>query len=281
MADCWVIGPIAWDWPYRIDGIPPSGGVAQAVRLPGRLGGTGANVARALASRGQAVEMVGYVGDDEWGTRSVADLRERGIGTQHVSTLRGPTSQVLLFVEPDGERTIIGVAEDRLEQVDAPDAHVMPGDLVYFAAWRAPFETLVERLAARGARIASVPFAPAARPLPVRHVIGSMSELPMTAAKQPFRAYERWTAGLVENVVLTRGPLGARRAGPDGDADLPAVVVRAADTTGAGDAFAAAVLASIAAGRPLDEGIEEGLRWGAATSASEGSIPPPWGDVRP
>lgn len=277
--ECWIIGPIAWDWPYRLDRLPPSGGVAHAQALPGRLGGTGANVARAVASRGHRVRMVGYVGSDEWGARSREDLAARGIDIEHVATFEAGTSQVLLFVEPRGERTIISIVQDQLERVRLASDTVARGDLVYFAGWRQQFEGMARNLAAAGATIASVPFAPPAGPLPVTYVIGSRAELPNGAAHDPYGAYLAWTRETVTDVVLTRGEYGAVRCGQGGAASFNAVEIQPVDSTGAGDAFAAALLVALLEQRPLDEGILEGVRWGAAAAARCTSIPLPWSEV--
>jgi sugar/nucleoside kinase (ribokinase family) len=279
MRRCWVIGPIAWDWPYRLPEFPRSGGFAQSIRLPGRLGGTGANVARALASRELPVAMVGYVGPDRCGTESVDDLRARGVDVTHVVTRDGETSQVLLFVERSGQRTIVGVVPDDLAQVSIPVHAVGRGDLVYFAAWRAEFASAVPDLAAAGATVASVPFARAGAALPVTHVLGSAAEVPDAAAEDPWSSYGAWTGDRLESLVLTHGAGGARVVTRGGVEEVAAVPVEAVDTTGAGDAFAAAVLAALLDGRSLRAGVDDGVRWGALAATSPESIPPTWAEL--
>jgi ribokinase len=279
MAECWIIGPIAWDWPYRVPCLPASGTFVQADRMPGRLGGTAANVARALASRYQPVAMVGYVGRDEYGELSERDLRARGIDTSHVEVFDGDTSQVLLFIEPSGERTIIGAAEDNLYRVRVPFDAVKAGDLAYFGAWREEFAPAVGELDRVGAVVASVPFGQPRSELPVSHIVGSVSDVPESAAADPWAAYLAWTGGRLRHLTLTQGAGGVRTFSELGCEELPAIRVRAVDSTGAGDAFAAAVLAAMLAGGPVLSGIREGLAWGAATTRSEGSIPPAWRQV--
>lgn len=278
MSKCWIIGPIAWDRPYQVPSVPSSGQFVQAVRMSGRLGGTGANVARSLASRYSPVGMIGYVGRDDFGKRSVRDLEARGIDVRQVQALPVETSQVLLFIEPSGERTIVGAAEDNLHRITIPVGEIGTGDLVYVAAWRQEFESALTAIDAVGAVVASVPFGRPHGTLPVRYVIGSMSEIPVQAA-DIWATYSSWTGGALSCVTLTRGAQGAQVLDADGCADRPAVVVQAVDATGAGDAFAAAVLASILEGRPIMSGVQEGLAWGAAAARCEGSIPPPWPDV--
>jgi sugar/nucleoside kinase (ribokinase family) len=279
MNKCWIVGPIAWDWPYRVPRVPASGESIQGHRLPGRLGGTGANVARALASKAKAVGMIGYIGRDEWGKRSRDDLVARGVDVNYISTVDAETSQVLLLIEPSGERTIVAIVSDELARVPIPHDLFAPDDVVYFASWRKPFAATVRRLAERRVVVVSVPFAPEPSPVPVRYVVGSMSELPAAAAHDPYSSYRSWTGEAVEALILTRGQQGVRVMSASGLVDHGAVKVDAIDSTGAGDAFAAAVLATLMEKRPLDEGVINGLTWGAVTAATSGSIPPPWDSV--
>jgi ribokinase len=69
---------------------------------------------------------------------------------------------------------------------------------------------------------------------------------------------------LVPRVVLTLGAAGAAYADREGDrARVPAPVVRAVDTTAAGDAFTGAFAVAWAEGRP----VVDALRWACAAGA--------------
>lgn len=280
MPRCWVVGPIAWDWPYLVPHLPSSGAFVQAERLPGRLGGTGANVARALVSRHPLVAMIGYVGDDRHGSASEGDLRFRGINIDHIVTVAAATSEVLLFIEPTGERTILGCVPDLLDRVTVPVQAFTRRDVAYFAAWRSSFQHAVIDAAAAGVVVASVPFAKPTVALPVSHIIGSRSEMPAAALDDPWERYQAWTGGVVQHVTITSGANGATTFSRLGARKFPAVTAKVRDATGSGDAFAAAMLAAIVERRPTASGILDGLLWGAATAASEGSIPPAWHEVQ-
>lgn len=67
----------------------------------------------------------------------------------------------------------------------------------------------------------------------------------------------------VERVVVTLGERGALLVGQEGTSSFAARSVRAVDTTGAGDAFNAGLVAGLAEGMPLEGAIELGLRAGA------------------
>src|SRR6266508_5536795 len=116
----WVVGPIAWDWVLRLERLPSSGDFIQAQSATGRPGGAGANVALALASTSAPVHLVGYVGQDQVGARMLEFLQSGAVDVAHVARLEGRTSQVLIFIEPSAERTMVGFLPDHLREVAIP-----------------------------------------------------------------------------------------------------------------------------------------------------------------
>src|SRR5215510_1536054 len=120
MADFWVVGPIAWDRVLHVPFLPPSGGFVQASEVTERPGGSGANAATALASTGARVHMIGYVADDEPGARLRAMLSAADVDVRFVHNREGHTSEVVILVEPSGERAMCGIWPDLLHTVEMP-----------------------------------------------------------------------------------------------------------------------------------------------------------------
>jgi sugar/nucleoside kinase (ribokinase family) len=176
MADFWVVGPIAWDRVLYVPCLPPSGGFVQASEVSERPGGAGANVAIALASTGANVHMVGYVGDDEPGARLQEVLGAAGVDVGRVHARDGHTSEVVILVEPSGERAMTGIWPDLLRTMPLPVADVAAGDVVYFAGWREEFLPAMTKLTAAGAIVATVPPPLLAPTLPATYVIGSETQ---------------------------------------------------------------------------------------------------------
>jgi sugar/nucleoside kinase (ribokinase family) len=79
-------------------------------------------------------------------------------------------------------------------------------------------------------------------------------------------------------VVVTRGARGADAYGPDGCDHVAGGTARQVDATGAGDAFAAGLIAALLAGDGIQAALERGAAQVAAAVEVLQSIPPDWVD---
>jgi len=78
----------------------------------------------------------------------------------------------------------------------------------------------------------------------------------------------------VRNLVITRGARGALIVDPlGGVTEVPGIPTDVVDTTGAGDAFNAALAVALAEGNPLDEAVRWAVRAGACACTRLGVIP--------
>jgi ADP-ribosylglycohydrolase len=124
----WIVGPVAWDSVRYHDGLTIE-----------RPGGTGANVAIALASTGTAVNFVSYLGDDELSHKLDVHLKDSDISNLYTPIIPGPVSHVAIPVDEKGERTIVVIADDKLDQVSLNGLPIQAGDIVAFVIWRDHF----------------------------------------------------------------------------------------------------------------------------------------------
>ncbi|MEW1836593.1 PfkB family carbohydrate kinase [Nonomuraea angiospora] len=209
-----------------------------------------------MSKAGARVHMVGYVGSDTAGQSMTKALTAAGVDVDHVQVLCGRTSSVVLLIEPNGERTIIGIHPDLLHDITIPVAAVAPGDIVYFAAWRDVFAPAAQALAAAGALVTSVP--PGTIPA-MRYLIGSRNDFTVIP--------EKTTA------IVTEGANGVTVHSEGSAEHFPAIPTDVVDATGAGDAFAAGLLWEIGRGRPLIEGVQLGLAWAATAVRVKTSMP--------
>lgn len=104
-----VLGDINLDIVAHMTDYPPLGGEGIASQCCLRLGGSAANTALALACCGIETAIIGRVGADPLGMRLLADLCAGGVDVSLVQTdANATTGTVFIVVTPNGERTMFG-----------------------------------------------------------------------------------------------------------------------------------------------------------------------------
>ena len=273
--------------------IEPGSDTAAAITIRG--GGQAANTAAWLAHAGWPVTLVAAVGDDPAGRERVAELTAAGVRCAvraHPGTVTG---SVVVLAGPH-ERTMITdrAAALRLAPADvvavvkdAPDTghlHLSGYPLLYGESRAAGLAALAA--AAERGLTTSVDAASAA---PLRAVgaaafrgwirgvdllLCNADEADVLAGPGPAAEQAARLTAEARNVVVKRGPDGATWAGRDGLVHsvtpdrLPMI-----DPTGAGDAFAAGLLAAWCAGADPADALAAGAALGAAAVARIGARP--------
>jgi sugar/nucleoside kinase (ribokinase family)/ADP-ribosylglycohydrolase len=254
----WIVGPVAWDSVRYHDGMTIE-----------RPGGTGANVAIALASTGTAVNFVSYLGDDELSHALDEHLKGSDIATLYTPVIPGPVSHVAIPVDEKGERTIVVIADDKLDQVSITGLPIKADDIVAFVIWRNNFVKDLE-IAHNAGAITVVGSAALtdAHVLRADYLIGSRDDFSGDYSVE--QALTRFTY-----VVVTNGAEGATFYSAKGSIFQPAEEAEVVDTTGAGDAFLSALLHYLVINKTIDaKAMALAARWSALTVSSQGSIPP-------
>lgn len=254
----WIVGPIAWDSVQYHDG-----------RTIERPGGTGANVAVALATTGTDVGFVSYIGDDLLSVQLDKHLKTSQIHHLYTPVIAGPPSHVAIPVAADGERKIVVISDDKLDQVSLVGKPIKVNDIAVFVIWRSHFLADLEYARATGA--ITVVGSAALTDSAVRsadYLIGSREDF--SGDYSVADALQRFT-----HIVVTDGARGATLYGPHGSIFQPAHSVEVVDTTGAGDAFLAGLLHYLAVHGELNaDAMALAAKWSALTVSTEGSIPP-------
>jgi ribokinase len=250
-------------------------------------GGKGSNQAIACARLGAHTVFLAAVGDDAYGDAAVALLTREGVDTSLVRRIAGtPTGVGFIMVDDQGDNAIaVDLGANRLlSPADVDQAEdVIAGADVVLAQLEIPPETALHAaVVARRHGVRTILNPAPAQPLPVdglRHVDIVTPNLTEAQVLSGLRSTDVATlAGALRGhgagtVVLTLGEQGAWIIGEQGERAVPAYDVEAVDTTGAGDAFSAALAVALAEGAALDEAAAFACAAGAFSVQSLGTVP--------
>jgi ribokinase len=295
-----VVGDIVTDVLAVYRG-PIAEGSDTAARIRMTGGGSAANAAAWLASLGVAVDLVGVVGADAAGEARLSELSAAGVGCDHVRrTSEAPTGTVIVLSAADRSMindrgaNVLLAPSDIDGALAGAVAHLHLSGYTLLDERSAPAGRHALAAAAVRGATTSVDAASAA---PLRRLGGprfldwvrgtdlllaNLDEArallddpdqpaPLDDPGEAARALTRF----VRRAVVKLGPAGAVWATRDGPTiAAPAVPVAAAvDPTGAGDAFAAGLLASWLTGADPATALAAGTRLGAAAVATLGARP--------
>ncbi|MFI8093938.1 ribokinase [Streptomyces sp. NPDC086080] len=284
--DLLVVGSANADLVIGVERRPGAGETVLGSDLVVHPGGKGANQAVAAARLGARTVLLARVGDDGHGRLLLDSQRAAGVDTVGVLVGGAPTGVALITVDPSGDNSIVVSpgANGRLTPADVRAAtSLFHATRVVSTQLEIPLETVGEvvRSLVPGSRFVLNPSPP--QPLPAE-VLAACDPLIVNEheakvilgdaggiSDEP----EDWARLLLakgpRSVVVTLGAEGALVASAEGVARVPSVAVHAVDTTGAGDAFTAALAWRLGAGEPLAEAAAYAARVGAATVTKGGA----------
>lgn len=262
-------------------------------RVTAGQGGSAANTAAWLAHLGAPSVFAGRVGADCFGRDAVSALRAHGVSAR-VSVDPGTATGIcLVLIGPDGERTMIpsAGANATLSPADLGPDLLGAGDHLHLSGYallnegsRAAALYALELAGSTGTSV-SVDAASAG---PIRAVGAErfLSWLPAgslllanadeLAALTGTRDQDAGITAVVArglDVVLKCGGEGSVLGTAAGSWRTAAEPVEVLDSTGAGDAFAAGLLAALWVGKELPDAMEQANRLGAIAVGQFGARP--------
>jgi ribokinase len=284
-----VLGDVMVDVVARLSGPLAAASDAPAtIRFHG--GGSAANAAAWLAAAEANPVLVGRVGDDERGRRAHGELRMAGVDARLAVDPELPTGTCIVLVGPDGERTMVpdAGANDALKEKDLVDELLEPGGHLHVAGYALLREG--SRPAARGAigRALKVGMSVSVDPSSAALLspefldwaegagllLPNVPEAAALTGEADAELAARALARRFAEVVVTLGAEGALWTDGAEVVRVAAAPVEAVvDSTGAGDAFAAGLLAARVAGAPVSEAMAAACRLAARAVQQPGARP--------
>jgi sugar/nucleoside kinase (ribokinase family) len=244
-------------------------------------GGSAANTLAGLAALGARCAFIGQVADDHLGEVFAHDIRAGGIRFDTPARAGDPpTARCLIFVTPDGQRTMntflgasqfLPAAALDEEQIAAASVLYLEGYLWDPEEPRAAMRRAIAAARAAGRQVAftlSDAFVIARHGDDFRALIeageidilfANHVELAALTGCEDFHDGIASLRGKVPTLVVTRSELGAVAVSGGESAEVPAEPVhRVVDTTGAGDLFAAGFLFGHVRGQALKDCLTMG-----------------------
>jgi ribokinase len=259
MSKIVVVGSANADLMIAMPELPKPGETVRGHDFLVAPGGKGANQATAAARLGGEVSFIGSIGNDDFGKHLKASLLDSGVDTAHLHVRPSSTGVALVLSETSGENCIaIAAGANELllpADIDAAADEIAQASIVVcqFESPVATIERVIEIAKKCGVPVLLNP-APA-RPVtdamlkgirflvPNRHELADLTGLQTSSIADVEVAAKALLGRGVQTVITTLGQEGVLRATVDGARVIPARLVQAVDTTGAGDTFVGAFAA--------------------------------------
>jgi ribokinase len=268
-----VIGSINLDIVAHVKDFPQPGETVTNAIVSRYPGGKGANQAVAAHRLGASVFMVGRVGNDAHAEDALQVLRQEGVDLSYCKTLENQaTGFAMIVVNEAGENQIV-VAPGANAAFDA--AHLeFPETDACIAQLEVPIETILKAARANNSFFClnAAPVKPVPHEL-LEHVdLLVVNEIEARALGSELDEFQ----GLLASTYGARGAVLSRNGVQIAKAKPPKVNV--VDTTGAGDAFTAALTVGLVSGLEPQAALEQACVVGALATTKMGAQSSPTRD---
>ena len=256
-----VIGSSNTDMVVKSTKLPLPGETIMGGSFFMNAGGKGANQAVAAARLGGNVTLVTKVGNDMFGEQSIAGFKKENIHTDLVFVDEdAPSGTALIMVNEEGENCIVVApgANAKLLPNDIENVHLIKSAAIILMQLEIPMETIAAVIKIAKSNHQKVVVNPApAQILPHELLNGLFLITPneteaafLTGINVTDEVTASKAAGVflnqgVQNVIITMGRQGAFFQNDTMKLIIPAPVVKALDTTAAGDTFSGAITVAL------------------------------------
>lgn len=267
-----VFGALNVDIVMPVKDFPKPGETIASEDYISRSGGKGSNQAMAAVRAGAKTAMVGKVGDDAFGRRSLHNLKSQSVLGTGIAISERPTGCASIWVDHAGENMVVVSAGANLDA----SAEQIPDEILtekntILTQLEVPHEetyNLIRRASEHGCRTV-LNASPVTAPVP-EDVLGMLDVLIVNdvEAKQ-LAAHHRLAARTLEDIarelvqkagkltcIITMGGKGALAVTPQEEWIVPSLKTEVVDTTGAGDCFCGVLAAALEDGHDLPAALQ-------------------------
>lgn len=270
-----VVGSINMDLVTMCQRVPEAGETIFGEKFFQVPGGKGANQGVAIGKLGTEVTMLGKVGNDSFGNDLINSMKNSGVNTDYIERSESSTGIAKIIVEGNGQNRILVVSGANMDvdknYIDRHIDVIKEADIIV-TQLELPLPTVEYALekAKEFGKITILNPAPAA-PLSEKMIkssdiiIPNETELSMitkmaTDTEEEIKAAcEKLLAKGVKELIVTLGSKGSLHVNKEKSEFHSAYIVKAVDTTAAGDSFIGGFVKALN-GDNIDEAIEFGTK---------------------
>jgi len=282
-----VVGSLNMDLVTEVEYTPSVGETILGSGLDQIPGGKGANQGVTIGKLGGQVNMIGKIGDDDYGKALLKSLEESDVNSKHVMISQQSTGLAFIMVNANGDNSIVVIPGANFD-IDKKDIRekrdVIKSSDVLVCQLESPLEVIEEALSIAKAEDTFTILNPApGKVLPksiLKHVdllTPNESELEIltgekvTDEKSLLKACDILLEQGIKELIVTLGEKGSLLINTSDHQKFEAIKVDAVDTTAAGDSFTGALAFAIDQGQSIKEAIQLATQVAAMTVTKKGA----------
>lgn len=282
-----VVGSLNMDLVTAVEYTPSIGETILGNGLDRIPGGKGANQGVTIGKLGGQVNMIGKIGDDDYGKALLRSLKESGVNSEHVMTSKESTGLAFIMVNANGDNSIVvipGANFDIDEEDIGKKEGVIKSSDVLVCQLESPLEVIEKALNIAKAEDTFTILNPApGKVLPesilekVDLLTPNESELEIltgqkiTDEESILKACKILLDKGIKQLIVTLGEKGSLLVNESGHEKFEAMKVDAVDTTAAGDSFTGALAFGIDQGESIMEAIKLATQVAAISVTRKGA----------
>lgn len=258
-------GSLNMDLVYQMPHFIRAGETLSSTSFSKGTGGKGLNQSVALKKAGADVYHAGLIGEDGMMLKEFLD--ESGVDTQFVHVIDEPTGHAVIQVEPKGNNCIFlyGGANMRVSEpfIDEVLEHFSAGDFLVLQNEINMIDKIIEKAYDRGMQVVlnPSPIADNLKELPLEKIswfiLNEVEGGELSGETEGDKIMDRLLALYPHaKIVLTLGGDGAVYGDTERRIPQPAYMVKAVDTTAAGDTFTGFFFAAVADGVSVEAALK-------------------------